>query len=80
MDIAFHRQVKTSWRAAHSRCRSLLAELGAIRPRPDRPGWVAKLSISPAGIHWGRACVAARSVDTLARYGINLRLNRHQPK
>jgi len=59
--------------AATAVCRSLLAELGADQTALTSQGGLAKLSISGAGI-MGRPGVAARLFDTLARYGINLRL------
>ncbi|MBE9172828.1 aspartate kinase [Cyanobium sp. LEGE 06143] len=58
-------------------CREVLAgmgaELGAGAATLSGEAGLAKLSISGAGI-MGRPGVAARLFDTLARYGINLRL------
>jgi aspartate kinase len=75
-DIAFT-LAEDDLERAHLVCREVLDSLGATlgeggaQLRGERG--LAKLSISGAGI-MGRPGVAARLFDTLARYGINLRL------
>ena len=54
-------------------CRNLLGDLQADDTALSSEPGLAKLSISGAGI-MGRPGIAARLFDTLARYGINLRM------
>jgi len=71
-DIAFT-VAEDQREAATAVCQAQLANLGAEPSALTSQGGLAKLSISGAGI-LGRPGVAARLFDTLARYGINLRL------
>ena len=71
-DIAFTLAAAESDRAQLV-CREVLAALGAGGAQLKAEAGLAKLSISGAGI-MGRPGVAAKLFDTLARFGINLRL------
>ncbi|CAK6688203.1 hypothetical protein BBFGKLBO_00367 [Synechococcus sp. CBW1107] len=71
-DIAFTLS-ESQLEAAREVCRGLLQELGVEESALSTQAGLAKLSISGAGI-MGRPGIAARLFDTLARYGINLRM------
>lgn len=71
-DIAFTLS-ESQLEAAREVCRGLLQELAVEESALSTQAGLAKLSISGAGI-MGRPGIAARLFDTLARYGINLRM------
>ncbi len=71
-DIAFTLS-ESQLDAAREVCRGLLQALGVEDSALSTQAGLAKLSISGAGI-MGRPGIAARLFDTLARYGINLRM------
>ncbi|MCP9799206.1 aspartate kinase [Synechococcus sp. RedBA-s] len=71
-DIAFTLS-ESQLEAAREVCRGLLQKLAVEESALSTQGGLAKLSISGAGI-MGRPGIAARLFDTLARYGINLRM------
>ncbi|CAK6696217.1 aspartate kinase [Synechococcus sp. CBW1107] len=71
-DIAFTLS-ESQLEGAREVCRSLLQELAVEESALSTQAGLAKLSISGAGI-MGRPGIAARLFDTLARYGINLRM------
>lgn len=71
-DIAFTLS-ESQLDAAREVCRGLLQTLGVEDSALSTQAGLAKLSISGAGI-MGRPGIAARLFDTLARYGINLRM------
>ncbi|MCP9839920.1 aspartate kinase [Synechococcus sp. J7-Johnson] len=71
-DIAFTLS-ESQLDAAQEVCRGLLQALGVEDSALSTQAGLAKLSISGAGI-MGRPGIAARLFDTLARYGINLRM------
>jgi aspartate kinase len=71
-DIAFTLS-ESQLDAAREVCRGLLQALGVEDSALSAQAGLAKLSISGAGI-MGRPGIAARLFDTLARYGINLRM------
>lgn len=71
-DIAFT-LAESQLEGAREVCRGLLQELGVEESALSTQAGLAKLSISGAGI-MGRPGIAARLFDTLARYGINLRM------
>lgn len=71
-DIAFTLS-ESQLDAAQEVCRGLLQALGVEDSALSAQAGLAKLSISGAGI-MGRPGIAARLFDTLARYGINLRM------
>ncbi len=71
-DIAFT-LAESQVEGAREVCRGLLQELGVEESALSTQAGLAKLSISGAGI-MGRPGIAARLFDTLARYGINLRM------
>ncbi len=71
-DIAFTLS-ESQLDGAREVCRGLLQTLGVEDSALSTQAGLAKLSISGAGI-MGRPGIAARLFDTLARYGINLRM------